>query len=135
MAALTASTDTDPYGAMIADVNALLTAVSPVGGPVTLVANTVRAAMVPAMARGGVLPVILGSSAVDAADLIAVATDGIVAALGDGIEVKASKGVTIHTEDTSPLAIGTPGTPATIAAPTRSMFQTDSGGNAVEESR
>jgi hypothetical protein len=29
-------------------------------------------------------------------------------------------------EDTTPLAIGTAGTPATVAAPARSLFQTDS---------
>jgi hypothetical protein len=28
-------------------------------------------------------------------------------------------------EDTTPLAIGTAGTPATVAAPTRSFWQTD----------
>jgi len=31
----------------------------------------------------------------------------------------------LHFEDTSPLAISTPGSPATIAAPVRSMWQTD----------
>lgn len=33
---------------------------------------------------------------------------------------------TIHEEDTTPLAIGTAGTPATVAAPVRSLFQTNS---------
>jgi HK97 family phage major capsid protein/HK97 family phage prohead protease len=32
----------------------------------------------------------------------------------------------LHMEDTTPLAIGTAGTPATVAAPTRSLYQTDS---------
>jgi HK97 family phage major capsid protein len=32
---------------------------------------------------------------------------------------------TLHMEDTTPLAIGTAGAPATIAAPTQSLFQTD----------
>jgi len=34
-------------------------------------------------------------------------------------------GATVHFEDTTPLAIGTPGTPPTVAAPTHSAFQED----------
>lgn len=37
-----------------------------------------------------------------------------------------SEQATLHMEDTTPLAIGTPGTPATVAAPARSLFQTAS---------
>lgn len=33
---------------------------------------------------------------------------------------------TLHLEDTTPLAIGTAGSPATVAAPVRSLYQTDS---------
>jgi hypothetical protein len=127
IAALPASAATDPLEKMLADVGALLAAVAPVGGPVTLIANTARAAMMPARSRGGTLPVVLGSPAVAAADLIAVATDALAAALNSEIEVEASKGATIHL-DTTPLAIGSPGTPTTVAAPTRSLFQTDSVG-------
>ena len=123
--ALTASADTDAYNAMLADIGALLAAVGPVGSDVVLVANTVRAKMMPAMARGGVLPVVLGSPSVAAADLIAISVDGLAAALGGEIEVLASKGATLHM-DTAPLAIGAVGTPAVVAAPTRSVFQTDS---------
>jgi HK97 family phage prohead protease len=38
----------------------------------------------------------------------------------------ASEQATIHEEDTTPLPIGTPGAPATIAAPVRSLYQTNS---------
>jgi len=34
----------------------------------------------------------------------------------------------LHMEDTTPLAIGTAGSPATVAAPTRSLYQTDTFG-------
>ena len=125
--ALTASTATDAFEKMLGDIGTLLTAVAPIGGPVTLIANTVRAQMMPASTRGGTLPVVLGSPAVAAADLIAVATDGLASALGSEIAVEASQGATIHT-DTAPLPISTPGAPATIAAPARSLFQTDSVG-------
>jgi HK97 family phage major capsid protein/HK97 family phage prohead protease len=45
---------------------------------------------------------------------------------GDDARFELSDQATLHMEDTTPLAIGTPGSPPTVAAPTRSMFQTDS---------
>jgi HK97 family phage prohead protease len=45
---------------------------------------------------------------------------------GDDARFELSDQATLHMEDTTPLAIGTPGAPPTVAAPTRSMFQTDS---------
>lgn len=47
-------------------------------------------------------------------------------ATGDAPRFAISNEATLHEEDTTPLAIGTPGAPATIAAPVRSLFQTDS---------
>lgn len=123
VAAEPASTATDVTEAMLEDIGKLLTAVSPVGGDVVLIANPVRAQMMPAMTPG-TLPTVLGSPAVGAADLIAVSTDGLAAALGPEIEVEASKGVDLHMSD-APLAISSVGTPAVVAVPTRSMFQTD----------
>jgi hypothetical protein len=54
---------------------------------------------------------------VDAADFVSLA--------GDDPRFELSDQATLHMEDTTPLAIGTPGAPATVAAPVRSMFQTD----------
>jgi HK97 family phage major capsid protein/HK97 family phage prohead protease len=45
---------------------------------------------------------------------------------GDDARFELSDQATLHMEDTTPLAIGTPGAPPTVAAPVRSMFQTDS---------
>jgi len=55
---------------------------------------------------------------VDAADFASLA--------GDDARFEVSDQATLHMEDTTPLAIGTPGSPPTVAAPVRSMFQTDS---------
>jgi HK97 family phage prohead protease/HK97 family phage major capsid protein len=55
---------------------------------------------------------------VDAADFVSVG--------GESPRFEISDQATLHMEDTTPLAIGTPGSPATVAAPVRSMFQTDS---------
>ena len=57
--------------------------------------------------------------------VIAIGTAGLAVA-GDGIPtVDTSKSAVLHMSD-APLAIGTAGSPATVAAPTRSLFQTNS---------
>jgi HK97 family phage prohead protease len=55
---------------------------------------------------------------VDAADYVSLT--------GDDPRFEVSDQATLHMEDTTPLPIGTPGTPNVVAAPVRSMFQTDS---------
>jgi HK97 family phage major capsid protein/HK97 family phage prohead protease len=54
----------------------------------------------------------------DAADFVTVG--------GDAPRFEISDQATLHMEDTTPLAIGTAGTPPTVAAPVRSLWQTDS---------
>ena len=44
---------------------------------------------------------------------------------GDDPRFDVSDQATVHMEDTTPLAIGTVGTPTVVAAPTRSLWQTD----------
>jgi hypothetical protein len=56
--------------------------------------------------------------AIDAADFVAVG--------GDAPRFEISDQATLHMEDTTPLDIGTAGSPATVAAPVKSMWQTDS---------
>jgi HK97 family phage prohead protease/HK97 family phage major capsid protein len=55
---------------------------------------------------------------VDAADFVSVE--------GDAPRFDMSDQATLHMEDTTPLAIGTAGAPNTVAAPVRSLYQTDS---------
>jgi hypothetical protein len=55
---------------------------------------------------------------VDAADFVSVT--------GDGPRFEISDQATLHMEDTSPTDISTAGTPAVVAYPAKSMFQTDS---------
>jgi HK97 family phage prohead protease len=55
---------------------------------------------------------------VDAADFVSVT--------GDGPRFEISDQATLHMEDTSPTDISTSGTPAVVAYPAKSMFQTDS---------
>jgi HK97 family phage major capsid protein/HK97 family phage prohead protease len=70
-------------------------------------------------------PVIM-SSTVTAGMVILVDAADFVAIEGGAPRFDVSDQATIHMEDTTPLAIGTAGTPTVVAAPVRSMFQTDS---------
>jgi hypothetical protein len=55
---------------------------------------------------------------VDAADFVTVG--------GEAPRFEVSDQATLHFEDTTPLDIGTPGTPPVVAAPVKSLWQTDS---------
>jgi HK97 family phage major capsid protein/HK97 family phage prohead protease len=70
-------------------------------------------------------PVIL-SSTVTAGMVILLDADDFVSVEGDAPRFDVSDQATLHLEDTTPLAIGTAGSPNTVAAPVRSLFQTDS---------
>ena len=66
------------------------------------------------------------STAVPSDRVIAIDAAALVAATSDEPRFSVSGDATLHEEDTTPLPIGTPGSPATIAAPVRSLYQTNS---------
>jgi hypothetical protein len=124
IAADAASTSPNLTDAMMADLTTLAK-VGVLGGPITYIASHVRANLMRLRAPQGLENVsILGSVGVAATDLIAVATDGLASSLGT-IEFDSKRSALIH-EDTVPSAISTPGSPPVVAAPTRSVYQTDS---------
>jgi len=65
------------------------------------------------------------SNSVPAARVIAVDAEDFASATGDAPKFAVSTDATLHEEDTTPLALGTVGSPNTVAAPMRSLFQTD----------
>jgi len=67
---------------------------------------------------------IVVSTGATLARVIAVDAADFVSAVGDAPEFELADTPTLHMEDTTPLQIGTAGAPATVAAPTQSMFQT-----------
>jgi hypothetical protein len=69
---------------------------------------------------------VVQSSTVTAATVLLIDAADFFTATGDAPQFTASDQATLHMEDTTPLAIGTAGAPATVAAPVRSLFQTDS---------
>lgn len=64
------------------------------------------------------------STAIPAGRIIMVRAADFASATGDVPEFELSNDATVHMEDTTPLAIGTAGTPNVVAAPVRSFFQT-----------
>ena len=68
----------------------------------------------------------LGTPGVPDGRIIAVAPAAVATAYSGLPLVSKHTSAAIHMEDNSPLMIGTPGTPATVAAPTVSVFQQDS---------
>ena len=58
--------------------------------------------------------------------IAAIAVNAIAAAVDPVPSMDASTESILHHEDGTPLAIGTAGSPATVAAPVRRLFQTDS---------
>jgi hypothetical protein len=69
---------------------------------------------------------IIQSTNVTADSMFVVDAADFIGATGDTPVFSISDQATVHMEDTTPLAIGTAGTPPTMAAPVRSLWQTDS---------
>ena len=69
---------------------------------------------------------IFASSALAVGTLMVIALPALAAAVEPRPEIEAGPSAVLHLDDTAPLAISTPGSPATIAAPVRSLFQMDS---------
>jgi HK97 family phage prohead protease len=70
-------------------------------------------------------PVILSTN-VTAGMVILIDAADFASATGDEPRFDVSDQAVLHMEDTTPLAIGTAGSPNTVAAPVRSLWQTDS---------
>jgi hypothetical protein len=68
------------------------------------------------------LPVLM-SPAIAAGTVIACIPSAIASGYDGAPQIEVSKNATVHFEDTTPAAIGTPGSPNIVAAPTRSLLQ------------
>jgi Phage capsid family len=100
--------------------------------------DVAKAKLLPATAGGGEFPFmedltagtlmgypVIVSNNVTADQMILVDAADFVSVTGDSPQFLVSDQATLHMEDTTPLAIGTVGSPNTVAAPTRSLYQTD----------
>jgi hypothetical protein len=113
--------------AMLGDLGNLLSVVSAVSGntlPV-LVTSPARASKLRLLGGYGLqATTILASSAIAATDVIAIAPGAIVSAMSNAPVITVSTETVLHMADPA-SAIGTAGSPNTVAAPSTSMFQHD----------
>jgi hypothetical protein len=110
--------------AFAGDVRALALAIEasgPLIAPVLIMSST-SALLLGTLTQNVTLPIV-ASPTVPAKQLIMVDAANFASAEGDQPDISTSSEVTLHQEDTTPLAISTAGAPPTIAAPTASMFQ------------
>jgi HK97 family phage prohead protease len=132
--------------ALIGDIKQLMGALlTPTKGnlrsPVWLMhpADILSISLIPATAGGGEFPFreevlggslngipIIDSSTITAKTVILVDAADFVTIDGGGPRFEVSDQATLHFEDTTPLDLATVGTPNTVAAPAKSLFQTDS---------
>lgn len=105
--------------ALLGDIKKLVAAIAPAIRPV-LIANSTQAASIGILAHSS-LPVI-AAPYLAADQVVAVDAAAFASALG-APDFNVSENPTVHM-DTVPLPIGTPGSPAVVAAPTQSLWQT-----------
>lgn len=127
IAALTASAATPASEALAEDVADLVAAVAGVAAnsPIMLVASPKQAARLRLWMRSVLPPYeVLASSGLADGVVVAIASNAVVSASNPLPRFDVAREPLLHM-DTEPTAIGTAGTPPTVAAPTRSLFQTD----------
>ena len=111
---------------MATDLKALTAAVATAGGGANLVivAATAQAMSLQLLAPGLKTPVLVGPTL--ASGTVAI-LDASAFASGFGAEprVTVAPDAVVHFDDSAPAAIGTAGSPNTVAAPVRSAFQGD----------
>jgi hypothetical protein len=113
--------------ALLGDLDNLLGVVSAVSGntPPVLVTSPARMAKLKLLAGYGLqATTVLASSAIAPTDVIAIAPAAIVSAMSNAPQISVSTETVLHQADPA-LALGTAGSPNTVAAPSSSMWQSD----------
>jgi len=126
ISALTSSNDPDSVQAMRSDVATLAGAVAAVanGSPIALVSSPMQHARLVLWGGGTLVYPAFASSALPDHTVIALATNGLASAADPAVRFSVDDQTTLHMSDT-PSQIGS-GTPGVVAAPSRSLWQTDS---------
>jgi Phage capsid family len=121
------STLTPANEAMFADLRSLAGAVGGVAGsaPIIFVMAPRQALSFRTRTTGEFPYEVLSSSGLADTVVVAIASNALVSAADPSPRVDVSGEGTLHFEDSAPLQIGTVGAPATVAAPTRNLFQND----------
>ena len=119
---VTPSAATPATAAMTADIGNLIAAIS----PATRIAILINPKQAAALSFAAAVPsfTLMAAATVPVGRVIAVDLDSLLAASWGAPLFEVTNSATIH-EDDVPLPLGTPGAPATVAAPMRSLFQSD----------
>jgi hypothetical protein len=113
--------------ALLGDVGALVSALTTAGGGsrVMVFAAPSRAAVLPIYAPGGFSFEVVPTPALAPATVVAIDPSAFASGFGPDVLIEVSTETLLHYEDGTPAQISTVGTPNVVAAPVRSMFQTN----------
>jgi len=114
--------------ALVGDLKLLIGAIASAGlnsDDAILVAHPTQAVSLRLLAPQPFAHSIFSTVALPAGTVVAVVPEALATGYDGGFELFASKYADAHYEDSNPQNIGTAGTPATVASPTRSAFQSD----------
>ncbi len=125
--AATTATAGGGTAAMVGDLANLASAVAPVAnGQIVFVASAKQAVKINLMRTWALPYPLLSSAGLEDGVVLALAANALaVSGSDDPPKIAVSSEAVMHTEDGSPAAFSTVGTPNTVAAPLRSLFQTD----------
>lgn len=126
--AATAATSGGGETAMRADLAALAAAVAPRASTmqnIIFIASPDAAVKIMLSSPRFPFPLFASSGLAASGTVLCLAANCLAMASDGAIRFSSTSETTLHFEDTTPLAIGTAGTPATVAAPARSLWQTD----------
>jgi HK97 family phage major capsid protein len=122
-----ASNTSGAHLALAKDIETLLNALATNGAGVSpvFVTHPAQAAAMKTLVGPKFDYPIIASVGVAAGTLIAIEAPSFVTGFSGTPEFFTTNQALLHMESTTPLPIGTPGTPPTVAAPTQSLYQTD----------
>jgi hypothetical protein len=112
--------------AMVGDLKLLAGALADngAGTSIMIFANPRQAIALEAQAAPGFTAEVVATPALASGTIVAIEAGAIAYSIDDVPQIDLNKGALYH-EDTAPSAIGTAGSPNVVAAPTRSLWQTD----------
>jgi hypothetical protein len=125
LAAASTGSDTEKMATDIAALAAAIADADIAADDMVIVANTAQAAKLRLLSSPNFTNTIIGTNAIADGTLIAIAPAGVAVGYSGSPEIEASRDALIHFEDGTALPIGSVGSPNTVAAPTRSAFQTN----------
>jgi hypothetical protein len=123
----TAGTAGGGQSAMATDLRALTAAVATAGGggKLVVIASPAQAIGIQVLAGSNFTTQLISAPTLAAGTVIVLDAGAFVSGFGADPQIDVADSAVVHLDDSNPLAIGTAGSPNTVAAPVRSAFQSD----------